>query len=169
MAEDPTSRSGRLARRLDALFHSVHPPGEKEYSNDAVAEAIRAAGVPRVSGAYLQQLRNGVKDNPSTRLLQALVDYFGVKMTYLFEDEEAAQVDLGVAVLTRLVEAGMFDTAARLADLPADDRELVRQVVDHLAQLQGLPNGSPRLLLAGPTASDAGGRADAEANDGVER
>ncbi|HEX5877212.1 MAG TPA: helix-turn-helix transcriptional regulator [Actinomycetota bacterium] len=166
MAEDPSGR-GRLARRLDALFRTVHPPGEKEYSNEAVAEALRAAGVPRVSGAYLQQLRNGVKDNPSTRLVLALAAFFGVKRTYFFEDEEAAQADLGVAVLTRLVDADMFDTAARLADLPADGRELVRQVVDHLAQLQGLPNVPPS-LLAGPTASDADGRADAEAADGLE-
>jgi hypothetical protein len=45
MAEDPNSRGGRLAQRLDTLFRTVHPPGKKEYSNDAVAEAITAAGV----------------------------------------------------------------------------------------------------------------------------
>jgi transcriptional regulator with XRE-family HTH domain len=156
MAEDQDSRGGRLAQRLDRLFRTVHPPGEKEYSNDAVAEALTAAGV-RVSGAYLQQLRKGVKDNPSTRILQGLADFFGVPMTYFFQDEEAAQIDLGVAVLTRLLlEADAFDIAARLADLPADSRELVRQLVDHLAQLKGLPTAAPGPPATGPAGAAAG-------------
>lgn len=161
MAEDPNSRGGRLAQRLDTLFRTVHPPGKKEYSNDAVAEAITAAGV-KVSGAYLQQLRKGVKDNPSTQLLEALAAFFGVPMTYFFQDEEAAQVDLGVAVLTRLLlEADAFDIAARLADLPADSREVVRQLVDHLAELKGLPTAAPGLPATGPAGSAAGGGAGA--------
>jgi transcriptional regulator with XRE-family HTH domain len=164
MAEDSNSRGGRLARRLDTLFRTVHSPGKKEYSNDAVADAITAAGGPRVSGAYLQQLRNGVKDNPSTRLLEAVTAFFGVPTTYLFEDEEAAQVDLGVAVLTRLLEVDAFDIAARLADLrSADSRELVRQLVDHLAQLEGPPNATPGPPATGPAASAAGGNTDAGA------
>jgi transcriptional regulator with XRE-family HTH domain len=166
MAEDPSSRGGRLAQRLDTLFRTVHPPGKKEYSNDAVAEAIKAAGVPRVSGAYLQQLRNGVKDNPSTRLLEALAAFFGVETAYFFHDEEAAQVDLGVAVLTRLLEVDAFDIAARLPDLPADRLELVRQLVDHLAELKGLPNAAPGPLAAGPA---AGGGAGAATDDGVDQ
>jgi transcriptional regulator with XRE-family HTH domain len=169
MAEDPKSRGGRLAQRLDRLFRTVHSPGEKEYSNDTVAEAIRAAGVPRVSGSYLQQLRNGVKDNPSTRLLEALADFFGVKTKYFFEDEEEAQVDLGVAVLTRLLEVDAFDIAARLADLSADSRELVRQLVDHLAQLKGLPTAAPGLRATGLAASAAGGGTDAGTDDGVDQ
>ena len=169
MAEDLSSRGGRLAQRLDTLFRTVHPPGKKEYSNDAVAEAIRAAGVPRVSGAYLQQLRNGVKDNPSTRLLEALAAFFGVETAYFFHDEEAAQVDLGVAVLTRLVEVDAFDIAARLPDLPADSRELVRQLVHHLAQLKGLPTAASDPRATGPAALAAGGGADAGTDDGVDQ
>jgi transcriptional regulator with XRE-family HTH domain len=168
MAETPDSR-GRLALRLDRLFRNVHPPGKKEYSNDAVAEALTAAGV-KVSGAYLQQLRNGVKDNPNTRLLEALAAYFGVPTTYFFQDEAAAQVDLGVAVLTKLLlEADAFDIAARLADLPADSRELVRQLVDHLAQLKGLPTAAPGLPATGPAGSAADGGAGAGTDDRVDQ
>jgi transcriptional regulator with XRE-family HTH domain len=169
MAEDPNSRGGRLAQRLDTLFRTVHPPGGKEYSNDAVAEAITASGV-RVSGAYLQQLRNGIKDNPSTRLLEALAAFFGLESAaYFFQDEEAAQVDLGVAVLTRLVEVDAFDIAARLPDLPADRRELVRQLVDHLAELKGLPTAAPGPRAAGSAASAARGGAGAGTDDGVDQ
>lgn len=170
MAEDLSSRGGRLAQRLDRLFRTVHPPGEKEYSNDAVAEAIRAAGGPGVTGAYLQQLRKGVKDNPSTRLLEALAAFFGLESAaYFFQDEEAAQVDLGVAVLTRLLEVDAFDIAARLADLPADSREVVRQLVDHLAQLKGLPTAAPGLPATGPAGSAADGGAGAGTDDGVDQ
>jgi transcriptional regulator with XRE-family HTH domain len=166
MAEDPNSSDGRLAERLDRLFRSVHPPGKKEYSNDAVAEALTATGV-KVSGAYLQQLRNGVKDNPSTRLLEALAAYFGVPTAYFFQDEEAAQVDLGVAVLTKLLlEADAFDIAARLADLPADSRELVRQLVDHLAQVKGLPTAAAGPPATGPA---GGGGTGAGTNDEVDQ
>jgi transcriptional regulator with XRE-family HTH domain len=170
MAEDPNSSDGRLAERLDRLFRTVHPPGKKEYSNDAVAEAIKAAGGPGVSGAYLQQLRKGVKDNPSTRLLEALAAFFGLESAaYFFHDEEAAQVALGVAVLTRLLEVDAFDIVARLADLPADSRELVRQLVDHLAQLKGLPTAAPGPPATGPAVSAAGGSAGAATDDGVDQ
>jgi transcriptional regulator with XRE-family HTH domain len=167
VAEDPKRGGGRLARRLDTLFRTVHPPGKEEYSYAQVADAIKAAGGPKVTYQYLQQLRTGVKDNPSTRLLEALAAFFGVETAYFFRDEEAARVDAGVAVLTRLVKAGVFDIAARLPDLPAESRELVRQVVDHLAHLKGLPYAAPGPMATGPTAWGAGGGADAEADDGA--
>jgi transcriptional regulator with XRE-family HTH domain len=160
MAEDPNSRGGRLAQRLDTLFRTVHPSGGKEYSNDAVAEAITAAGVKVRARTCSSSGR--VSDNPSTQLLEALAAFFGVPMTYFFQDEEAAQVDLGVAVLTRLLlEADAFDIAARLADLPADSRVVVRQLVDHLAELKGLPTAAPGLPATGPAGSAAGGGAGA--------
>jgi transcriptional regulator with XRE-family HTH domain len=168
MAEDSKSRGGRLAQRLDTLFRTVHPPGKKEYSYAYVAEAIAAAGGPKVGYQYLQQLRKGVKDNPTTRLLEGLAAFFGVETAYFFHDEEAARVDLGVAMLTRLVEADAFDIAARLPDLPAGSVDVVRQVVGHLAQLQGLPDAGPGPPAGGPAASAAGGGADAETNDGVD-
>ena len=88
-------------------------------------------------------------------------------MTYFFQDEEAAQVDLGVAVLTRLLlEADAFDIAARLADLPADSREVVRQLVDHLAQVKGLPTAAPGPPATGPA---GGGGTGAGTNDEVDQ
>jgi hypothetical protein len=41
-------------------------------------------------------------------------------------------------------------------------------VVDHLAQLEGLPNAAPASPATGPATSDAGGGVDAETDDRAE-
>jgi transcriptional regulator with XRE-family HTH domain len=151
-----------LAQRLNTLFRTVHPPGEKEPSNREVVDAIAEAGGPRVSPQYLQQLRNGVKDNPSKRLIEGLAHFFGVKPAYFFSDKEAQATDEGVALLVNLVDAGALNIAARLPDLPPESREVVRQVVEHLRHLAGLPDAAPGLAAppnpAGTTGTGQAGR-----------
>jgi ESX-1-secreted protein regulator len=159
MAEDPKVRDGTLARRLDWLFRNIHPPGKREPSYQEVADGIEAAIGQKVTRQYVQQLRMGVADNPSMRILQGLAAFFGVNPAFFFSDEEAERTDDAVAALLELLDAGALNLAARLLPgLPADSLEVIRQVAEHLRELAGLPNAAPGQALTPASADGEGGR-----------
>ena len=87
------SPGGTLADRLNHLFATIKGRGRRgEYSNEDVAAAVTAAGVP-ISQSYIWLLRKGRKDNPSIRHVQGLADFFGVPPAYFFDENVAHDVD----------------------------------------------------------------------------
>lgn len=64
-----------LAEKIDRLIVAIGGP-----SYDKIAQEIKAAGGPTISGAYLWQLRTGARDNPTFHHLQALSGYFSGKL-----------------------------------------------------------------------------------------
>ncbi|MGV7761833.1 XRE family transcriptional regulator, partial [Mycobacterium kansasii] len=57
--------SSDLAAKLNKLFEVMRKPEDPPLSNPAAAQAItEKTGVP-ISAAYLWQLRNGLKTNPT--------------------------------------------------------------------------------------------------------
>jgi len=81
-----------LAGKLNNLFANSTTRRGQEYSNEQVAAAIVATGVT-ISQSYIWQLRKGKKDNPTFKHLQALAAYFGVPVSYFFDDEVTDRVD----------------------------------------------------------------------------
>jgi transcriptional regulator with XRE-family HTH domain len=81
-----------LAGKLNHLFANSTTRGGQEYSNEQVAAAIVAGGVT-ISQSYIWQLRKGKKDNPTFKHLQALARFFGVPVSYFFDDEVTDRVD----------------------------------------------------------------------------
>jgi transcriptional regulator with XRE-family HTH domain len=81
-----------LAGKLNHLFASATTRAGQEYSNEQVAAAIVATGVT-ISQSYIWQLRKGKKDNPTFKHLQALAAFFGVPVSYFFDDEVTDRVD----------------------------------------------------------------------------
>lgn len=80
-----------LADKINKLFQAFTDDG-REYSNEAVAQAISRTGVG-ISQSYIWQLRKGKKDNPTMRHLQALANFFGVPAAYFLDDAVAGEVD----------------------------------------------------------------------------
>ncbi|TAM71619.1 MAG: XRE family transcriptional regulator [Microbacteriaceae bacterium] len=73
-----------FARRLNALFASTPDPETgKPFTNVTVAEALNSRGVG-VTHAYLGQLRNGRKNEPSASLVGGLAQFFNVSADYFF-------------------------------------------------------------------------------------
>ncbi|MGH3803017.1 MAG: helix-turn-helix domain-containing protein, partial [Pseudonocardiaceae bacterium] len=90
MTEDQAAseRAPTLAEKINRLFETVHPPERGPYSNAEVERALtQRKGGPTISANYLYQLRNGRKDNPTKRNLEALVSFFGVDPAYFFDDD----------------------------------------------------------------------------------
>lgn len=143
-----------LAEKVEALMKAVGAP-----SYDKLAAAIRAAGGPTISGAYLQQLRTGARHNPTLQNLQALSTYFtkalGFPVTLSYFDPETpvdqpwvdSQDEERVAQLqrqlqderqltARLTDHGIRRIAARYGDAtPATQRQILA-IVETLADLE---------------------------------
>lgn len=91
----PQAGVPHLAERLDVLFRTVPRPGTSAtWTNEAVAEALTERGVS-VTAPYLSQMRTGRRFNPSAQLLAGIAEFFGVPLTYFFEEHEriADQLD----------------------------------------------------------------------------
>jgi transcriptional regulator with XRE-family HTH domain len=131
-----------FAARLDHLFRTVHPQGRGEYSYREVAKAIDDRhGPTTISASYLNQLRTGVKDNPTKRHIEALAEFFGVPAAYFFDDGAAARIDAELELLAALRDTGVRQIAMRAAGLPPQGLESVRQIIELARSVSGLEAG----------------------------
>ena len=127
-----------LADKLNDLFAQYTTRGGQEYSNDHVAAAITAQGEVKISQSYIWQLRKSKKDNPTFKHLHALAGFFGVPVSYFFDDEVTDRVDQQLAQLkseqARLREiAASSDAqvmAMRAGELSPHRRRLVMELLD---------------------------------------
>ncbi|UMO99884.1 helix-turn-helix domain-containing protein [Amycolatopsis sp. EV170708-02-1] len=133
--QDEPGRS--LAEKLDHLFAHVTRRNGTEFTYEEVASAITAEGVT-ISQSYVWQLRKGKKDNPTLKHLQGLADFFGVPVTYFFNEGVSDRVDRQLEYLraeqARLRELAETDEvrlmAMRAGELTTDRRELVKNLLD---------------------------------------
>ena len=140
MAEPKT-----LTARLNFLFATVRPVGEeREFTNSEIAAATG------VSASYIGYLRKGVRDNPSVETVQALARFFGVRPSYLVdEDIDEAQV-ADIEAQLRLVRALQNPAVKRLAmraaesDLSPTALDAITAMIDEVRKReQGRARGRP--------------------------
>jgi transcriptional regulator with XRE-family HTH domain len=125
-----------IAEKLDALFRTVHPGGQGEYSHAAVAEAIREQqGVP-ISHTYIWQLRTGRRTNPTIQHLTALAAFFGVPVAYFLDEPDGARVEQDLELLTAMKQAGVTEIALRAARLSPGSRSTVKDMLDQIWRLE---------------------------------
>lgn len=136
---DHGGRSQTMAEKLDHLFRTVHPPG-RTYTHQEVADAIAARGGPTISGPYLWQLRKGLRDNPTKRHIEALSAFFGVPVSYFFDDTLAAEVDEHLEVSSAFRDATVRDTVLLLRELSPRAKRMVSDLVASTYELEH-PNG----------------------------
>jgi transcriptional regulator with XRE-family HTH domain len=135
---DRTTAGRSLADKLNYLFAYHTPRNGQEYSNEQVAAAICARGEVTISQSYIWQLRKSKKDNPTYKHLQALAGYFGVPVSYFFDNEVSDRVNEQLEKLRseqlRLNElVGSNDVqlmAMRAGELSPQRRRLVMELLD---------------------------------------
>ena len=103
--------------------------------------AVNAAGIAKISPSYLSQLRNGQKDNPSSRTIEALARFFKVGPAFFFDSDYARAIEADLAVLARLRDAGVRNIAARSFDLSPENLRALEAMTEALRASQGLPPG----------------------------
>ena len=149
MVENATD--GRsLADKLNNLFAHYTPRDGQEYSNEQVAVAISARGEVKISQSYIWQLRKSKKDNPTYKHLQALAGFFGVPVSYFFDDEVTDRVDQQLEKLrmeqVRLNEiAGSSEVqlmAMRAGELSPQRRRLVMELLNVVYREENAERGN---------------------------
>ena len=132
--DEPSS----LARKLNRLFQTVHPPGRGEYSPEEVARAISEAGEGSISPAYIYLLRKGQRDNPTKRHLELLADFFGVSPTYFFDDQAAARIEQELDLLAAFRDGDIRRLAARASGLSPKSLGGILRMIDAAREIEGL-------------------------------
>jgi transcriptional regulator with XRE-family HTH domain len=141
VAEGSRAARKSLAEKIDHLFRTVHP-SKGEYTHQQVADAIEEAGGPTISATYLWQLRNGKRDNPTMRHLEALSSFFGVPPAYFFDDEVTERIDAELELLAALRDASVRHVALRTAGLSEESIGTIVDMIERVRKLEGLPNGA---------------------------
>jgi transcriptional regulator with XRE-family HTH domain len=137
------AKHGELANRLNKLFDVMRSQNVPPLSNAAAAAAITEKTGVSISPAYLWQLRNGVKDNPTVIHLRAIADYFGLPASYLIDSETDPSIDAQLNLLQALRDHGVRDLALRASGLTAQALNSLASMVDHARQLEQLPPIDP--------------------------
>lgn len=145
MAEQRPTDARSLASKLNRLFVAVHPQGRGEYTHQEVADALRARGGPTISATYVWQLRNGLRDNPTKKHLEALADFFGVPAVYFFDDPRGEEIDAELELLVAIRQSSVRAIALRATGLSSDSLRTLAQVVERVRQLEGLTDSDVSL------------------------
>ena len=129
-----------LADRLNHLFATVPKPGGKGYwTNEQAAAAVTAAGT-RMSDAYIGQLRNGKRQNPSARNLAAIAELFAVPVDYFFNSDVSAKIDADLRLLTAIRDGGIQGLALRAQGLSAETISSLADIIEQVRRAQNLPD-----------------------------
>jgi transcriptional regulator with XRE-family HTH domain len=140
--EDGAKPRGNLARKMDHLFNSVHPKGRGPYSyKEAAALISEAAGEDVISHSYLWQLRTGKRDNPTMRQLAVLSAFFGVPVSYFFDDEASDRAAQEVELAMAIKDPDVRDLALSTAGLSAVSLKALRNMTDTLWTLEKRTRG----------------------------
>jgi transcriptional regulator with XRE-family HTH domain len=135
---DDARQDRSLADKLNHLFGNKTLRNGQEYSNEQVAAAISEDGEVKISQSYIWQLRKSKKDNPTFKHLQGLAKFFGVPVSYFFDDEVTDRVDQQLESLkseqARLNEIASGSDAQLMAlragELSPHRRRLVMDLLD---------------------------------------
>ncbi|MBB1159288.1 MULTISPECIES: XRE family transcriptional regulator [Amycolatopsis] len=130
MAEQAEERS--FAERLAHLIATVHPPDRKPYSYREIAQGVADVTGVSMSATHVQQLAVGARRDPKRSHIQALARFFGVPVTYFFDDEVAGRVDEQVADVLAWRDTQARDLAQRAMQLSERDRQTVSALMDQL-------------------------------------
>jgi transcriptional regulator with XRE-family HTH domain len=112
-----------LQGRINRLFEVCRPPGEpeREYHNKEVVAAVKATG-RELSESHLSELRRGVKDNPTVRVLDTLAWFFQVRPGYFIDPQAAIEVEAELAGKEEQLRTEL-QARAEVADLERELRE----------------------------------------------
>ncbi|MGQ7350647.1 helix-turn-helix domain-containing protein [Quadrisphaera oryzae] len=153
----PNGGSSRsLADKVDHLFRTVRS-SRGEYTYEQVASEIRDAGGPTISAAYVWMLRNGKRDNPTMKHLEALASFFGVPAAYFFDDEVSRAVNEQLSLVAAMRDAGVRKIAMRASGLSSESLGTIVDMIERVRALEGLPEGADG-SDAGDAASDGARR-----------
>lgn len=150
---------GIIAERLDTLLATMNPEGPPYTLREAAEGINQRAGRNVVTSRYLSRLRRGLQKNPSVEKLQAIANWFGVRVDYF----GGSEVDKENRFLDLMRDPGIRRLVLTVEGLAPEDQELVVEMLKLIRKADGLPPvvddrveelGRPHLSVGGsPTCS----------------
>jgi transcriptional regulator with XRE-family HTH domain len=145
--QDRPSFAGKLA----CLIETVHPPDRGPYSYREIAAGI--AGHPgAMTAAAIHQLVSGKQPHPRIHYVEALASFFGVPVTYFFDEDAAARITDQITQLSAWRDTEARHIAERVVELGPRDRHTVTNLIDTLRAYDEQPRATRRRRK--PTTSD---------------
>jgi len=128
-AADQGRRS--FADKLFYLIETVHPPDRGSYSYREIAAGI-ADHPGAMTAAHINQLAIGKQPHPRIHHVEALVGFFGVPVTYFFDDIAAAHIADQIAQIIAWRDTEARRIAERVVELNPRDRNTVTNLIGTL-------------------------------------
>ena len=133
MSEDDAA-TGVIAQRLQRLWEIRPAP-----LRDVAAEISEATG-RHVSAAYLGQLKNGTRAEPSYSIIEAIARHFGVTPDYFSADEDTARLtESELRLLDALRDSGVRSIALGADGLSPRSLAAIANIVRTYRAAEGLP------------------------------
>ena len=123
-----------LAEKINRLFEIIRRPDREQYRNEEVASACREATGETFSATYLWQLRNGRRDNPTKRHLEALAQFFQVPPAYFFDDEQSARIAGELELLGALRDNAVRQIALRAVTLSPEGLDTISDMIEAISR-----------------------------------
>ncbi|MFR9806467.1 helix-turn-helix domain-containing protein [Pseudonocardia sp. RS010] len=124
-----------LKDRLDHLIRNVHPEGRGPYTLDEISQGIKESTGVTISVAYLSQLANGRRDNPTMAHLHGIATFFGVPVGYFFDAATSRATDEELALLRAIRDEGIRDLTLAALDLTPETRAAVGRIMSEMSTL----------------------------------
>lgn len=133
----PAGGAGRAA--LNELWQAKLVTELKEPSTREVTEWLRRHHGVTITPRYLQQLRDGVANNPSAAIVNALAAYFGVPMDYLLvQPESDGGEDLATVTRGESEEDEVRLMSLRLFGVSPQGRAFITSVIEDVRRSEKL-------------------------------
>lgn len=134
----PGQAKRSFGEKLTHLIETVHPPDRGPYSYREIEAGL--AGHPgAMTAAYINQLALGKQQHPRIHYVQALASFFGVPVTYFFDDEATERIDEQISAVTAWRDQEAQHIAERVAALSPRDRHTVNALIDSLRAYEEQP------------------------------
>jgi transcriptional regulator with XRE-family HTH domain len=140
-----------FAGKLAYLIETVHPPDRGSYSYREIAAGI-AHHPGAMTAAHINQLVSGKQPHPRIHYVEALASFFGVPVTYFFDDAAAAQIADQITQLSAWRDTEARHIAERVVELNPRDRNTVTNLIDSMRAYDEQPRPTRRRRK--PTTSD---------------
>jgi transcriptional regulator with XRE-family HTH domain len=138
---DQSKRS--FGDKLAHLIETVHPPDRGPYSYREIEAGL--AGHPgAMTAAYINQLALGKQLHPRIHYVEALASFFGVPVSYFFDDDVAQRVDGQITEVSAWRDEEARHIAQRVATLSPRDRHTVTTLIDSLRAYDEQPRDRRR-------------------------
>ena len=142
---EPEHDQGRqsFAGKLTYLIETVHPPDRGPYSYREIAAGI-ADHPGTMTAAHINQLVSGKQPHPRIHYVEALASFFGVPVTYFFDEDAAARIADQITQVSAWRDTEARHIAERVVELNSRDRNTVTNLIDSLRAYDEQPRTTRR-------------------------